>query len=82
MTLAIVRSVGASVCTSAVSGTVTVISRFIFVSVRPDGHACDVVTLTTSRSRATETTVPVSVSENGVPAFAANRSLYAFCRYG
>jgi hypothetical protein len=73
--------VGASVCTSVVSGTVSAIGRFTFVSVRPDGHACDVETLTTSRSKVADTTVPVSVRENGVPAFAAKRSLYAFCRY-
>ena len=82
MTLATARTVGATVCTSAVAGTASVIGRFSFVSVSPDGHACEVATLTTTRSVVAETTVPESVSENGVPGFAANSSLYAFCRYG
>src|SRR5262249_26866122 len=58
------------------------IGRFSFVRVSPVGHACDVAPLTLSWSTPADITVPVSSSENGVPGFAAKRSLYAFCRYG
>ena len=66
--------------TSAPAGTARLMLWFSFVSVNPDGHACDVDTLRVSRSAVAETTVPVSVTTNGVPAFAAKRSFCAACR--
>src|SRR3954466_9458900 len=50
VTFVMVRSApaGLSVLTTVLSGTVSVIGRFSFVWVSPEGQACDVDTFTTS----------------------------------
>ena len=60
-------------CTTAEAGTASVTVRFTFVTVRFEGHACEVATLTASSSSATETTAPVNVTTNGAPGFDAKR---------